>query len=62
MTAIVERGRRLDESAEGSGIGLAIVSDIMNAYRSTMSLSSGELGGLDIVISFPGQPGLPYAG
>lgn len=31
--AIFERGKRLDESAEGQGIGLAVVQDIVKSYR-----------------------------
>ena len=32
VESIVERGRRLDERTEGTGIGLAIVKDIAEAY------------------------------
>lgn len=50
---IVERGRRLDEGTEGTGIGLAIVKDIADAYGLATSFTASELGGLRFSVSLP---------
>ncbi|OVZ61278.1 hypothetical protein CDO44_06480 [Pigmentiphaga sp. NML080357] len=54
-TLRIERGRRWDESRPGTGFGLAIARDLVEAYRGTMGFSrSPELGGLRICITLPG--------
>lgn len=51
----IERGRRWDESRPGTGFGLAIARDLVEAYRGTIGFSrSPELGGLRISITLPG--------
>jgi signal transduction histidine kinase len=40
------RGSRLDEREGGTGIGLAIVQDVLDAYGWTLQLEASELGGL----------------
>lgn len=40
------RGGRLDERAGGTGIGLAIVQDVLQAYGWELRLETSELGGL----------------
>lgn len=50
---IVERGRRLDEGTEGTGIGLAIVKDIADAYGLATTFTASELGGLRFSVSLP---------
>lgn len=50
-----ERGRRLDERAQGSGIGLSIVYDIAEAYGLRLSFSRAELGGLAVELALPGR-------
>lgn len=50
---IVERGRRLDEGTEGTGIGLAIVKDIADAYGLATSFTASELGGLRFSVTLP---------
>lgn len=42
----MERGSRLDQRGNGTGIGLAIVQDVLDAYRWTLQLQTSELGGL----------------
>lgn len=50
---IVERGRRLDEGTEGTGIGLAIVNDIADACSLRTSFTASELGGLRFAVILP---------
>lgn len=47
------RGGRLDQSQPGSGIGLAIVGDLAEAYGATLSLGRSPLGGLAVELKFP---------
>lgn len=49
----IERGRRLDEQVEGSGFGLAIVKDLVEAYGGDLTLTRSPLGGLKVDIVLP---------
>ena len=52
---LTERGTRLDETAEGYGLGLAIVGDIVKLYDGSISFKrSDELGGLSVHVLLPG--------
>jgi signal transduction histidine kinase len=44
--AVLERGTRLDERAEGHGLGLGIVRDILAAWNGELGLEQSSLGGL----------------
>ena len=46
-------GERLDEAPPGSGIGLTIVSDLVDLHGGTLTLDSSPLGGLRAVVRFP---------
>jgi signal transduction histidine kinase len=48
---MLERGARLDQRGEGAGIGLAIVQDVLSAYRWQLVLTTSELGGLKAVVA-----------
>ena len=52
----VARGIRLDERAEGAGLGLAIVQDVLEAYGWRLALGKSEtLGGLRVMLA-PAAP------
>jgi len=56
QASAVERGVRLDERAEGAGLGLAIVQDVLEAYGWRLALGkSEELGGLQVTMT-PAAP------
>ena len=46
-------GERLDEAPPGSGIGLAIVSDLIDLHGGDLQLDASPLGGLRAVLRFP---------
>jgi two-component system sensor histidine kinase PhoQ len=48
---LLQRGMRLDESAPGHGIGLAVVRDIAANYGGEISIDSSEWGGAKITVS-----------
>ena len=50
----LERGRRLDESRPGSGLGLSIVVDLAVNYGGALELADSPLGGLRAVLRLPG--------
>lgn len=52
--AALQRGKRLDESAEGTGLGLSIVDKAVAAYGGEIDLSKSPLGGLRARLILPG--------
>jgi signal transduction histidine kinase len=56
--AMLQRGTRLDESVEGHGLGLGIVSDMVALYHGSLALDSSALGGLAVTLRLP----LPHEG
>ncbi len=52
---VVRRGRRVDEHAPGQGIGLAVVEDILKAYRGELQIGRSALGGARFTILFSGH-------
>jgi signal transduction histidine kinase len=50
---VLQRGVRADESAPGSGFGLAIVRDLAELYGGALSLDSSPLGGLRVRLTLP---------
>lgn len=53
QSAQIARGRRWDETQAGTGFGLAIARDLVEAYRGSLALDRSELGGLRITLTFP---------
>jgi len=51
--AAIKRGRRLDEAAPGSGLGLSIVNDLVRAYGGVLTLDASPLGGLRAILDLP---------
>ncbi len=49
----LKRGRRLDESKPGAGLGLSIVREIVTEYQGALELSRGERGGLRARLTLP---------
>lgn len=50
------RGVRLDERRSGSGLGLSIVCDIVEAYDGALEMDRSPLGGLRVRLSLPYAP------
>ena len=49
----IRRGRRLDETKPGSGLGQSIVADLAHSYQGTFTLATSELGGLKATLRLP---------
>ena len=52
-TMVTTRGRRMDETKPGSGLGLSIVADLVGIYGGTLTLSDSPLGGLRATLRLP---------
>ena len=52
LSKIMERGIRLDLKTPGTGIGLAIVGDIVDVYDLSIDIQNIDSGGLRIIIRF----------
>jgi signal transduction histidine kinase len=50
LASIRKRGRRLDESRQGFGLGLAIVEDIADLYELELTYGRSNLGGLRVKV------------
>ena len=53
LQEVIERGRRLDETTTGTGLGLGIVRDLAELYRGSLVLGRSELGGLRAMLELP---------
>lgn len=57
---VFERFYRLNQgrsvAVEGVGLGLAIVRSVADAHNATITLDDSPLGGLRVIVSFPGAP------
>jgi len=52
---IIKRGKRIDTQEEGHGLGLAIVSDIIEAYQGEVHIEKSHLGGARFILQLPKQ-------
>nr|WP_246329559.1 HAMP domain-containing sensor histidine kinase [Chthonobacter rhizosphaerae] len=50
---VLARGRRLDESVPGSGLGLNIVDELVEAYGGKLAFETSDLGGLKVTVRLP---------
>jgi two-component system sensor histidine kinase PhoQ len=50
---LLQRGARGDERVEGHGLGLAIVTELVEAYGGTVGIGRSELGGAEIRVNLP---------
>jgi signal transduction histidine kinase len=50
---IGKRGVRLDETKPGSGLGLSIVTDLVQSYRGSLTLGQSSRGGLRVDLDLP---------
>jgi len=50
---IIKRGKRIDTEVDGHGLGLAIASDIVEAYQGSLQLHTSPLGGARFTIQLP---------
>ena len=55
LSSIRQRGRKLDESRKGFGLGLAIVEDIADLYELELCYGRAANGGLQIKIAFDSE-------
>lgn len=53
MAMVGERGRRLDQTKSGTGIGLAIAREIVAMNGGSMDFSASALGGLKVTLRLP---------
>ncbi len=55
ISAVTSRGNRLDRSGMGAGLGLAIVSDVLDYYGKELTLGRSKLGGLKVSFTLESQ-------
>ncbi len=51
--SLLERGRRLDESKPGQGIGLSVVVELAEAYGGGVEVGRSDLGGARVTVRLP---------
>ncbi len=54
MKEATRRGKRLDETKPGSGLGLSIVCDLVGLYGGRLNLARSPMGGLSAAVDLPG--------
>ncbi|MFC0116736.1 ATP-binding protein [Pseudoalteromonas xiamenensis] len=52
---LLTRGKRLDTYEAGHGVGMAIVSDLVNSYHGNLVIGQSELGGAEFVVEFKNE-------
>ena len=59
INAMPSRGKRLDESRQGSGLGLSICQAIVESYQGSLSFENQEKGGLKVSVCLPSREEFP---
>ena len=49
----LQRGRRMDQSVPGQGLGLSVAAEIVAVYDGSIEIGRSQLGGAEILIRFP---------
>ncbi len=57
VDSVLQRGRRLDETKSGSGLGLSIASDIVDQIGGRLEFTESVLGGLGVRVELRSRPG-----
>jgi len=57
LEAVLKRGKRLDETVPGQGLGLTIVADMAQSRGARLDLSNRATGGLSATVSWGEPPG-----
>jgi two-component system sensor histidine kinase PhoQ len=58
IDTVLQRGKRMDETVPGHGIGLSMAREIVAVYGGELNIGSGDLGGALVRVHFDaGQPG-----
>lgn len=50
---VLSRGKRIDESVPGSGLGLSIVEELVRVYGGSLRLDEAQSGGLSVRLELP---------
>ena len=50
---LLNRGQRLDAYTDGQGIGMAVVTDLLTAYKGKLTINRATLGGASIKVTLP---------
>ncbi|MCW8107907.1 ATP-binding protein [Alteromonas ponticola] len=53
---LLQRGKRLDTYAEGQGIGMAVVADLVTIYQGRLLIDKSRFAGAKITMQFPTVP------
>lgn len=53
ISEVLQRGKRLDENKQGSGLGLTIAQNILDVYGAGLSVENIEIGGLKVTVTIP---------
>ena len=54
IDAVLQRGKRMDQTVPGHGIGLSIANEIVTLYGGRLDIGSSELGGARVHVRFGG--------
>jgi two-component system sensor histidine kinase PhoQ len=53
VDTVLQRGKRMDESVPGQGLGLSMASEIITVYGGQLAIEASPLGGTLLRVTFP---------